>query len=74
MTVAAIARGVVTTALVIAALTALYIARDALLTIYIAGLLAIGIDQHQGPRFLRRRATGFHQSAVSQWLVSLQVC
>ena len=43
MTVGAIARGVVTTALVIAALAALYIARNALLTIYIAGLLAIGL-------------------------------
>ena len=43
MTVAAVTRVVVTTALAIAVMVALYIARDALLTIYIAGLLAIGL-------------------------------
>lgn len=43
MSTGAIVRAVVTTALTIAALAALYIARDALLTIYISGLLAVGL-------------------------------
>ena len=43
MTVAGIVRVVVTTALAIAVMVALYIARDALLTLYISGLLAIGL-------------------------------
>lgn len=40
---AGIVRVVVTTALAIAVMVALYIARDALLTLYISGLLAIGL-------------------------------
>ncbi len=43
MTTAAVARAVLTTALAIAVLVAAYIARDALLVIYISGLLATGL-------------------------------
>lgn len=43
MTTAAVARAVLTTALAVAVLFALYIARDALLVIYISGLLATGL-------------------------------
>ena len=70
MTVGAIARVVVTTALVIAVLAALYIARDALLTIYIAGLLAIGL----GPVVASiERATGRGTQRVPRWLAILVI-
>lgn len=65
MTVGAIVRAVVTAALTIAGLTALYIARDALLTIYISGLLAVGL----GPIVRSiERVTGRGAPRVPRWL------
>jgi predicted PurR-regulated permease PerM len=66
----AIARGVVVTALVVAVLAALYIARSALLVIYISVLLAIGL----GPlvRFLEHAAAPGTQR-LPRWLAILLI-
>lgn len=70
MSTGSIVRVVVTTALTIAVLAGLYIARDALLTIYIAGLLAVGL----GPVVRSiERASGRGAQRVPRWLAILVI-
>jgi predicted PurR-regulated permease PerM len=70
VTVGSVVRVVVTTALVLAVLAALYIARGALLTIYISGLLAIGL----GPVVRSiERAAGRGTQRVPRWLAILVI-
>lgn len=70
MKAGAVARAVVTTALTLAALAALYIARSALLVIYISVLLAIGL----GPlvRYLEHAAAPGTQR-LPRWLAILLI-
>lgn len=70
MSTGSIVRVVVTATLTLAALVALYIARDALLTIYIGGLLAVGL----GPVVAGiERATGRGAQRLPRWLAILVI-
>lgn len=68
MTTGSIVRVVATATLTVAGLLALYIARDALLSIYIAGLLAVGL----GPVVSAiERASGRGAQRLPRWLAIL---
>ena len=70
MTTAAVARAVLTTALAAAVLAVLYIARDALLVIYISGLLATGL----GPLVHRiEHAAAPGTARLPRWLAILLI-
>ena len=70
MTAAAVVRAVLTTALAIAVLAGLYVARDALLVIYICGLLATGL----GPLVHRiEHAAAPGTARLPRWLAILLI-
>lgn len=70
MTAAAVVRAVLTTALAIAVFAGLYIARDALLVIYISGLLATGL----GPLVHRiEHAAAPGTARLPRWLAILLI-
>ncbi len=70
MTTAAVARAVLTTALLAAVFVGLYVARDALLVIYISGLLAIGL----GPLVHRiEHAAAPGTARLPRWLAILLI-